>query len=295
MTYKKRCKLPLYPKEVYISKINNEIYSQMLNVISLNDEISLNDFIESLIKEDINDPSVYENLTNLDKFSIMLYKREMSLGNDMTLSLEGSTINYYINSLITNLNNIFANYSVLRSYKYNNIILNLSIPKQFIINDLDDIYKNVINNIIIEDEKISINDLTNEEYNSIIDLIPANLTDNLLVYLDELKNFSNNNYILSPNSTFQFEGVNINFFDRTFLLFIKSIFGDKLLNFYELQFVLFNKLRMDYEWFRNSTMQECKFYIKFYNEDMKRQEEASKSSSSMPSMPKMPTMPSFRR
>lgn len=295
MKYKKRCKLPLYPKDVYISKMNNELYSEMLNIISTNDELLLNDFIENLIKEDLNDNSIYESLTNIDKFSIMLYKREMSLGNDLTLSFDGASFNYSLDSIINNINEKLSNYNIVKSYHYNDITLNLSIPKYFIINDLDDIYRNIINSIIIEDEKISTINLTTEEYNSIIDLIPANLTDNLLIYLEDLKTFSNNNFILSPNTTYNFDGVAINFFDRTFLLFIKSIFGDKLLNFYELQFVLFNKLRMDYEWFKNSTMNECKFFIKFYNEDMKRQEEASKSSSSMPSMPKMPSMPSFRR
>jgi len=41
------------------------------------------------------------------------------------------------------------------------------------------------------------------------------------------------------------------------------------------------------------TPNECKIFINFFNQDMKRQEDAQKSSNSSPSMPNMPHVPKF--
>jgi hypothetical protein len=62
------------------------------------------------------------------------------------------------------------------------------------------------------------------------------------------------------------------------------------MNFYELQFVLFTKMNITYEHFLKMSPNECKLFINFYNEDMKRQQEAQEKESSgnkMPSLPKM--------
>lgn len=296
MKYKKGCKLPIYKKELYIERMRNDTYLEFLYLTSLEDDVSLNNFIEEYLKYNINDDSIYKNLTSLDKFVIMLYIRMISLGNDLKINAELTSLNYNINSIIDNINNKFNETDLIKSYKTDLITINIGLPKNLIINDIDDIYQSIINYIKIEEEEIYPSSLSKKEFDEIMNFIPASLTEDILNHLTKISKFSEKNYIISPMESSNFNGVNLNLIDKTLLYFIKSIFSDKIVNFYELQFVLFNKLHMDYEWFRNSTVQECKYYINFYNADMKRQEEASKSSSSsMPSMPRMPSMPSFKR
>lgn len=299
MRFKKSCKLPIYKNTLYVERMCNDTYLEFLYLISLEEDKNLNDFIEIYLKNNINDDFVYKSLTSIDKFCIMLYIRMISLGNDLKISAEKTSLNYNINTIIDNINNKFINTDLITTYNTDIITINIGLPKDLIISDIDDIYKSLINYIRIEEEEIFPNSLSKNEFDQIMNLIPASLTENILNHLTKISKFSENNYIISPIQSSNFNGVNLNFLDRTFLYFIKSIFSDKIINFYELQYVLFNKLHMDYEWFRNSTVQECKHYINFYNADMKRQEEASKgggsSMPSMPSMPRMPSMPSFKR
>jgi hypothetical protein len=74
---------------------------------------------------------------------------------------------------------------------------------------------------------------------------------------------------------------------------MKSLLGDDLMNFYELQYNMLNKINLTNEHFMSISPNECKILMNLYNDDMKRQEESQKGNSSMPSMPSMPSLPNM--
>jgi hypothetical protein len=95
--------------------------------------------------------------------------------------------------------------------------------------------------------------------------------------------------LINKNSHIGLEEVSINCYDSTLFLFLKSIFKDDLMNFYELQFNMMTKMNVSNEHFMSLTPNECKLFVKFYNEEKKKEEEAqSKQQSSSPSLPSIP-------
>ena len=60
--------------------------------------------------------------------------------------------------------------------------------------------------------------------------------------------------------------------------FIKAIYNDNLMNFYELQFNLITKMNISYDHFMSMTFNESRMYVAMQNKDTKKQEEAQKKS-----------------
>jgi hypothetical protein len=164
----------------------------------------------------------------------------------------------------------------------------LSIPKSFDSENIDKIYKEIIHKIKIEDDDIDFYSLTEEEKDSIISNLPANLAQELLGYIEYCQEISENIDIIKGNERIGLDSVPLRLFDKTLFLFLKNTFGNDLMGFYELQFNMMSKLNVSSDNFMKMTPAECKIFIQFYNQDMKRQEDAQKSSGSMPSMPKVP-------
>ena len=147
--------------------------------------------------------------------------------------------------------------------------------------------KELIDKIKIGDELINFYDLTDLEKDSIIGSIPANLADELLKFINIYNNISNTISIITENSKYGIEGIPLRVFDNTLLYFIRSIYNDDLLNFYELQYNLIHKMHISHQHFLEMTPNECKIHINFYNLDMKKQEEAQSKSNSATSVPSM--------
>ena len=169
--------------------------------------------------------------------------------------------------------------------------LDVCIPKSFIIDSIDKVYRDIIKSIKIDKEELVFYFLTDDEIDNIISNIPASLTTEILDFI-KINEEINKINIITENKKIGLTGIPLNVFDKSMFLFIKSIFNEDLINFYEMQYVLISKMNITYDHFLKMNMNECRIFINFYNRDMKKQqEEQSKSSSSM-SMPSF-SMPSF--
>jgi hypothetical protein len=130
--------------------------------------------------------------------------------------------------------------------------------------------------------------LTEEEKDVIINNLPANFAQDILSFIEDCQEISESVDIIKGNERIGLDSVPLRFFDKTLFMFLKNTFGNDLMGFYELQFNMMSKLNVSSDNFMKMSPAECKIFIQFYNQDMKRQEDAQKSSSSMPSMPSMP-------
>ena len=164
----------------------------------------------------------------------------------------------------------------------------MSIPKSLNIENIDQIYKELIKEIKIEEDNIDFSVITEEEKETIISNIPANLAQEILNFLDICQNLSEKVDIIKGNDRLGIDNIQLRVFDKTMFSFLKSTFGNDLMGFYELQFNMMSKLNVSSDNFMKMTPNECKIFINFYNQDMKRQEEGQRSGGSLPSMPKIP-------
>jgi hypothetical protein len=288
--------LPILKQYIRCKSLNNNHYFNILKFITNNDEEGLNDYFNNLILDLIVDKSIYCNLSNLEKFIILLEMRSISVGDSLQIAGKNSS---KIDLSILSIKNVIQS-------KIDNIELNLeinsinykiwlSIPKLFLIDNIDKIYTEIIDKIEINDEMLKFYDLSYNEKELILNNLPAEISGDILKYIKNIQLIIGDINIITGNEKFGLETIKLSVFDKTMFMFLKSIFTDDLYNYYELQYNLLNKMNVSYEHFMKMSPNESKLFINFYNKEMKKQEEAQqKQGGAMPSLPSMPSIPKFR-
>jgi hypothetical protein len=224
--------------------------------------------------------------------------RSSSVGDSLQITgTNSSKIDLSIISIKNTIQTKVNELDLIKSLKCdNNYNIFLSIPKTFLIDNIDKMYTEIIDKIEIEDEILNFFNLTSIEKEIIINNIPATISGNILNYIRNIQSSIGQINISTGNEKFGLETIKLSVFDKTMFLFLKSIFTDDLYNYYELQYSLSNKMNVSYDHFMKMSPNECKLFINFYNKEMKKQEEAQQKQGggSMPSLPSMPSMPKFR-
>jgi hypothetical protein len=289
MQFSSKLFLPVLNEEVRYLNLNNNNYLDILKFVTNNDDEGLIDYFDNILQEKILDKNLVSKLSVIEKFLILLDLRSILLGDKLQLiNKENINIDLSISSIRDNLIKNINNIELIKYINYNNIQLCLSTPKSFDTENIDKIYKEIIDKIKIDEDIIDFYSLTDEDKDHIINNLPANLAQELLEYIEFCQDISQNIDIIKGNDRIGLDSVPLRVFDKTLFMFLKNTFGNDLMGFYELQFNMMSKLNVSSDNFMKMSPAECKIFIQFYNQDMKRQEDAQKSSSSMPSMPKVP-------
>jgi hypothetical protein len=289
MEFSSKLFLPILKEEIRYLNLNNHNYLDILKFITNNDDEGLINYFEEILKEKIKNKKVISKLTNIEKFLILLDSRAVLLGDKLQLiNKENINIDLSISSIRDNLIKNINILELINYIDYSNIQLCLSIPNSLNVENIDQVYKELIKEVKIEDENIQFSLLTEEEKDTIIGSLPANLSQELLKFVDVCQDLSEKIHIIRGNERLGIENVPLRVFDKTMFSFLKSTFGNDLMGFYELQFNMMSKLNVSSDNFMKMSPNECKIFINFYNQDMKRQEEGQRSGGSMPSMPKIP-------
>lgn len=289
MQFSSKLFLPVLKEEIRYLNLNNHNYLDILKFITNNDDEGLIDYFDNILQEKILDKNLVSKLSVIEKFLILLDLRSILLGDKLQLiNKENINIDLSISSIRDNLIKNINNIELIKYIDYNNIQLCLSTPKSFDVENIDKIYKEIIDKIKIDEDIIDFYSLTDEDKDHIINNLPANLAQELLEYIEFCQDISQNIDIIKGNDRIGLDSVPLRVFDKTLFFFLKNTFGNDLMGFYELQFNMMSKLNVSSDNFMKMSPAECKIFIQFYNQDMKRQEDAQKSSGSMPSMPKVP-------
>jgi len=298
MNFSTKLFLPILKKEIRIEPICNRYYFNLIKYITNDDEEGIKDYLEYIISQIVVDKDIINDLSNLEKFLILISSKSFSSGNKIQISGENQVkTDILISSIIKNILTNIENYDFNNTIIIDNIQINLNLPKKIKLKDEEDIYKEIINEIKIDEESIKFFLLTDFEKNAIINSIPISLNNYILQYIKKIQETLDKIVILFGGEKRGFADLKLNVFDNSLFYFLKSLFNDDLKNFYELQFILINKISFTYDHFLSLTPNDCKIFINLYNEDIKKQQEEQKSSNasmpSLPSMPRMPSMPSI--
>ena len=282
--------LPIIGKEVKYTPLVNQHYFELLKFATNNDDVGLDECLHWILNETILDKAIISELSNLEKFLILIDLRSVAMGDSLQLNgINNAKIDYHISLIKKNLINKINGLKLTKIIEFNNFKVHLSLPKKFLIEGIDEIYKEIINKIEINGEIVNFSSLTDPEKDITISNIPAKVGSEILNFINSNEEL-NKIDIIPENNKLGIQKFPLKFFDKTIFYFLKSIFGNDLMNFYELQFVLFTKMNITYDHFLKMSPNECKLFINFYNDDMKRQQEAQDKESSgnnMPSLPKL--------
>ena len=294
MQFSSKLFLPVLKKEIRYLNLNNHNYLDILKFVINSDDEGLIDYFDNILLEKILNKNLVNKLSVVEKFLILLDLRSILLGDKLQLiNKENVNIDLSISSIRDNLIKNINNIELIKYIDYNTIQLSLSIPKSFDSVNIDKIYKEIIDKIKIGEDNIEFFSLIDEEKDIIINNLPANLAQELLQFIEYCQEISETIDIIKGNERIGLDSVPLRLFDKTLFMFLKNTFGNDLMGFYELQFNMMSKLNVSSDNFMKMSPAECKIFIQFYNQDMKRQEDAQKSSNSVSSMPSMPKVPKF--
>jgi hypothetical protein len=292
MKFYSRVKMPILGKEVRYTHLNNYHYFEILKFITNDDDYGLSEYFDFIISEIIIDKEHIKELTNLEKFLIFLDLRSNALGDVIQLNVDnGGKVDILLSSIKDKIIKEISQLNLCKKISSPEMIIDVCIPKSFIIDSIDKVYRDIIKTIKIDEDELNFFHLTESEIDIIINNIPASLTSEILDFI-KINEEINKINIITENKKIGLTGISLNVFDKSMFLFIKSIFNEDLINFYEMQYALISKMNITYDHFLKMNMNECRIFINFYNRDMKKQQEEQNKSSSSASLPSF-TMPSF--
>lgn len=297
MKFNNKIFLPIIKKFVRVIPLVNKHYFELSKFITNNDDEGISNYFDYVIKDVLIQNNIFNELSNIDKFLIILNSKIISSGSKISLVGEKNiktefSLNGIINNVIKKLENIDFEKTIISE----NLKISISLPKSLLVNDIDQIYKEVIKKIVINDECIFFSDLTEIEKDDIMKLLPISTTGDILNYITNTQNILKDISIFQENVKIGIQNIPVNAFDNTLFAFIKSLFGENLKNYYELQYILYTKLNISLDHYMSITPNDCKIFINLYNEDMKKQQEEQEKGTSggMPKLPSMPSVPKFK-
>lgn len=299
MKFSTKIYLPILKKSIRIEPITNRYFFDLIKFITNDDDDSISEYFQFIINEIVPEKNILNELSNIEKFIILLNAKSLSSGNKLQLVGKNQVkTDILITSVLKNIIEKIEKNNWINVVKNENIEIGISLPKNLKINNLDDIYKEIINYIKIDEECILFSSLTEIEKEDIINSIPISVSGDISNYILKVQENFNKIHIITGSERMGLDTIPLNVFDNTLYYFLKSLFNDNLKNFYELQYILINKILLSYEHFLQITPNDCKIFINLYNEDIQKQQEQQKNSqntsSSLPSMPSMPSMPKFK-
>lgn len=297
MKFTSKMLLPIQNVEVRYDTITNEHYWQILKFNVNKDDEGLNNYFEWLLKNSIKDLQILESLTNVEKFLILLDMRSVSLGDKIQMNgNKNSSLEIFLSSIKDNIINKIKDLKLTKISDIERQKITFSIPKSLIIDSIDKIYKEIIDKIEIDEHLLKFFNLTEIDKNDIISLLPAKFSSEMLDFVTHIQEILSKVNIISGNDKFGIQNISLNVFDSTLFTFLKTIFGDDLISFYETEFNFIYKMKFTHDHYLKMTPNEAKLYVNFFNEEMKRQEEAQskQSSSGIPSIPSMPSIPKMK-
>lgn len=259
--------LPDLKKKIKIKEISNYFYIDILKFTQNNNLIDLIDFFDDIISA--NTDANIADLSNLDKFCILIEMRSVSIGNIIEFFIDNKNIKYNLSDICTKIQNL----------KFENIIIHLDnlnfeigIPRSFIIPNNNDI----IQQCIIKINDVNLDSFTESDKESLFKLIPASIYNDIKSFIINNTEYIEQQNIFNISVVDTFKDFKINPFNNSLIEFLKNIYSDNLMNFYEMQFNLITKLNISYDHFMSMTFNEARMYIAMQNKEVKKQEEAEK-------------------
>ena len=263
--------LPVSQKFVKIKEINNFYYLDILKFLQNNSYNDLLSFFDQCIN-DLTDISP-SDLSNLDKFCILLEMRSTSIGNVIEFFAENTHIKYNLFDICKNIQNLKIDYNEIN---IGNLKFKIGIPNNFLLDSNDDIFLKCILKI----NDLDLNYLTDHEKISLYESIPASIYNDIKEFILKYISYIEDKNIFNIDILESFKNFKLNPFNNSLFEFIKTIYNDNLKNFYELQFNLITKLNISYDHFMSMTFNEARMYVALQNNEIKKQEEAQKKTNS---------------
>jgi hypothetical protein len=259
--------LPICKKKVYLKEISNYYYIDLLKFIQNDKPGDIEEYFDFLINE-LTDICA-NHLCNIDKFYILLELRALSLGSKIELSQDNINFKINLESIIKKISDIDLKNKI---FSLDGIEYEISLPYNLYHDNIDILYSSI--------SKIDGNLIKLTSDTKIVDLIPSNIFKYIKEFILNANNKLSELVILEKREQPKIEEWLANPYNNSLFDFLKLIYADNLMNFYEMQFNLITKMHVSYDHFMSMTYNESKLFINLQNREIKKQEEATNTKNS---------------
>lgn len=284
-SFKFQAYVPTLDTYVQLTELKLSEYINLVKYIANDDTDLIIQAFESIIRDNV-DSEIYKKLTRVDKFFILCTMRAVCVGPVVSLVFEDDETHKQYTSkieLIKTLQSIDAKqFTFTEQVSINdNMNISLSLPNSIGATDNGDLLLNCIKTMTISSTEHDLDDMTVQEKQSIIDMLPSAVVSNLAAHIDRTcETFAGVNLFkrLNPHSSPPvIDEYAVNFYDNSMLDFLIVCYRENLKNLYEMIYVLCKVLNFSGDIVYNSTYSELTIYLDMYQQELEAQEKADRA------------------
>lgn len=273
------CWVPSKQTYVEIQELKMAQFSIIAKYIANNDNSGLGYYFEEVIKENLKDKNIFEDLTKLDKWFILTFLRASSVSPSLffitkTKTDNDVTLEYNLFNILTEISEI--NLLPIDIFQQDNLKIILSPSRNLYTQNL---IKDNIFSIQLKDESIFYFESLPAQDK---DYICSNMTNTVKSFLtkhmyDYDNKYSNTLLIKTNDSLKNFTSVALRFFDNTLFDFVRLIYLPFAKNIYKKQYDLMRMLRLSTQDIDKLTPIECEVFLGLLAAEAKEAKESKPS------------------
>ena len=251
-----------------INELNNKQYLIIIKFCENKDFFGLSEYFNTIFLDD--------DLDIVDRFYLLVYARMIFVEESLTFTTkEQRNVDVSLSIVLEKLESI-SYYIFNKTISHDNIDIKLGIPTALYFKDIDDLYNNIIKEIIFDNEAIDFVSLNTEDRRNILDKLPVKLFDGLQQYLADLSSNAFNMTLISENKRLNIQEINLNLISNGVIEFISAIYCIDLKSYYELMYAFYNTILNGSDIFSTMSPMETKIMLNIHNKHIKKQNEELK-------------------
>lgn len=271
MRFKIPFDLPVVKKRIHYAEFSNQHYFSILKCIATGSDEVVADMFDAVIYDLTTEDA--HSMFALDKFCLLLDIRSIALGDKIEfVTSTQAKASLKIGNIINTLTNSIENAVLSHTIHVDDINITTHVPRKLRLIDLDDVISSCIYSIQDQDHTYLFDKMSSEEQQALMSSLPAEVMNCILDHIKINKASLSSTNIIKENAELGINAYTLDLYDNSLFSFLKSIYTDELMSFYELQFSLLSKLNISNEHFLSMTPSESKIFINLYNKEAKKQQ-----------------------
>jgi hypothetical protein len=276
MRFKIPFDLPASKRRVCYTEFNNSHHFNVIKYMSTNDDAVIENMFDDVVHDLTGEDAT--RMFAVDKFCLLLDIRSVALGDKIEFKTNTQTkASFNLSGVLNNIRNIIEPTQLSHDVQVGDVVLTTCIPRRLQTTNVDDLVHNSIYTIRDRNDVYYFDDMTSAEQQALLASLPADVLNNVLTNINKNQEVVKDTYLLRENVNIGIESMSFGLYDNSLFAFLKSIYSEDLMGFYELQYSLITKLHVSYDHFMKMTPNECRVFINIHNKEMKKQEDAQKS------------------
>ena len=264
--------LPSISDYVRMDELHNRDHLNILKYSRNNDYQGLSEYLEDLIISKIHNPP--SRIHRIDKFCILLTMIMICIDPMITLQAKCETTeqDYELVIDVGDILNIISNVDYKDiTVKMDNINISFSNSDEIYVSGTDEITQ-YINSVTIHNQLYDLSETTVEEFSLILDKLPGKSFAMIRDAIYTLKSRFDDIELLRFQSPYDEETppvvLNIDLITNELFELIKTLFGQDLNGYYEMQFAMMSNYHFPPQYFDQCTPIESKIFYSYMKKDV---------------------------